>query len=49
LKSVLYEDQEWEAWYVMEYTKDYYWVSKTTPPTQFEIENGKKLIWEKDK
>ena len=49
LKSVLYEDQEWESWYVMEYTKDYYWVSKTTPPTQFEIENGKKLIWEKDK
>lgn len=49
LKSVLFEDQEWGAWYIMEYAEDYYWVSKTTPPTQFEIEDGKKLIWEKDK
>jgi hypothetical protein len=27
----------------MEYSDDYYWVSKTTPPTKFKIEIGKNL------
>ena len=36
-------DIDWQSLYVMEYLSDYYWVSKTTPPTKFKIEIGKKL------
>ena len=36
-------DVDWQSWYIMEYSDDYYWVSKTTPPTKFKIEIGKNL------
>jgi hypothetical protein len=30
----------------MEYAGDWYWVSKTTPPTPFEIVEGQQLVAE---
>lgn len=36
-------DAGWEGWYVMEYAGDYYWVSKSTPPTPFEVLEGQRL------
>jgi hypothetical protein len=36
-------DIDWQGWYIMEYSGDYYWVSKTTPPTKFKLEIGNKL------
>jgi len=37
-------DAEWEGWFVMEYAGQWFWVSKTTPPTPFEILSGEQLI-----
>ena len=39
-------DAEWEGWLVMEYAGQWYWVSKTTPPTPFDVLEGEKLIAE---
>lgn len=39
-------DAAWEGWFVMEYAGAWYWVSKTTPPTPFEVVAGKHLIAE---
>ena len=36
-------DIDWQSWFVMEYSGDYYWVRKKTPPTKFKIEIGNKL------
>jgi len=36
-------DTDWEGWFVMEYAGDYFWVSKSTPPTPFEVIEGKSL------
>ena len=36
-------DIDWQSWFIMEYSGDYYWVSKKTPPTKFKIEIGNKL------
>jgi hypothetical protein len=44
-QSVWPNEQEWEGWYVMEYAGDYYWVSKSTPPTPFRVEQGQQLTW----
>jgi hypothetical protein len=44
-QSIWPSDNEWEGWYVMEYAGAYYWVSKTTPPTPFRIEQGQDLNW----
>lgn len=38
--SIFPGDENWQSWFVMEYTNEYYWVSKTTPPTKFKIEDG---------
>jgi hypothetical protein len=44
-QSIWPSDDEWEGWYIMEYSKAYYWVSKSTPPTLFRIEEGQQLDW----
>lgn len=43
-QSIWQGDEDWEAWFVMEYLGDYYWVSRSTPPTPFEIEAGQQLV-----
>lgn len=42
-QSILKGSDHWSGWYIMEFGKTYYWVSKTTPPTPFQIVEGKKL------
>lgn len=42
-QSILNGSDHWSGWYIMEFGKTYYWVSKTTPPTPFQIVEGKKL------
>lgn len=37
-------DTEWEGWFVMEYAGAFYWVSKSTPPTPFRVEEGQQLV-----
>ncbi|MEP4194868.1 MAG: hypothetical protein ABJL99_04445 [Aliishimia sp.] len=37
-------DTDWEGWFVMEFGGDWYWVSKTTPPTPFEVFDGEQLV-----
>ncbi len=39
-------DAQWEGWFVMEYGGTYYWVSKKTPPTPFQVLNGQQLVAE---
>ena len=36
--------QDWEGWFVMEYAGDFFWVSKTTPPTPFHLLDGEQLV-----
>ena len=43
-QSIWPNDTEWEGWFVMEYAGAYYWVSKSTPPTPFRIEEGQQLV-----
>ena len=45
-QSLWQSDAEWEGWFVMEYAGAYYWVSKTTPPTPFRVEEGQQLVGE---
>lgn len=45
-QSIWPRDTDWEGWYIMEYLGDYFWVSKSTPPTPFKIETGQRLIQE---
>jgi hypothetical protein len=37
------DDEDWEGWYIMEYAGVWHWVSKSTPPTQFEMLEGNHL------
>ena len=37
-------DADWEGWYVMEYLGSYFWVSKRTPPTPFNVVQGQQLV-----
>jgi hypothetical protein len=39
-------DSDWEGWFVMEYAGDWFWVSKTTPPTPFEVLEGDQMVEE---
>lgn len=39
-------DTDWEGWFVMEYAGQWFWVSKATPPTPFEVLDGEQLIAE---
>lgn len=43
-QSIWPADKDWQGWFVMEYAGDFYWVSKTTPPTPFRMEDGQQLI-----
>jgi hypothetical protein len=43
-QSIWPRDAAWEGWYVMEYAGVFFWVSKTTPPTPFEIIKGEQLV-----
>ncbi|WP_438955448.1 hypothetical protein [Cognatiyoonia sp.] len=45
-QSIWPHDAEWEGWFVMEYGGDFFWVSKTTPPTHFEVLEGEQLVAE---
>lgn len=37
-------DADWEGWFVMEYAGQWFWVSKSTPPTPFEVVEGQQLV-----
>lgn len=39
-------ETEWEGWFVMEYAGQWFWVSKSTPPTAFEVLEGEQLVAE---
>ena len=43
-QSIWPNDADWEGWFVMEFSGDYYWVSKKTPPTPFELVEGEQLV-----
>ena len=43
-QSIWPSDAEWQGWFVMEFGGDFYWVSKSTPPTLFEVLDGLKLV-----
>lgn len=43
-QSIWPNDAEWEGWFVMEYGGQWFWVSKTTPPTPFEVLEGQQLV-----
>ncbi|MEL6640588.1 MAG: hypothetical protein AAFP98_04625 [Pseudomonadota bacterium] len=43
-QSIWPRDSAWEGWFVMEYGGTFYWVSKTTPPTPFEVLQGQQLV-----
>ena len=45
-QSIWPRDAEWEGWFVMEYGGDFFWVSKTTPPTPFKVLEGEQLVAE---
>lgn len=45
-QSIWPSDDDWEGWYVMEFAGDWYWVSKSTPPTPFQVLDGEQLITE---
>ncbi|WP_427854390.1 hypothetical protein [Gymnodinialimonas phycosphaerae] len=39
-------DTEWEGLLVMIWMDEYYWLSRTTPPTPFEVLEGEQLVAE---
>ncbi|MFQ3183802.1 MAG: hypothetical protein ACI901_000901 [Octadecabacter sp.] len=43
-QSIWSNNVEWAGWYVMKFSGNWYWVSKTTPPTQFEVLEGEQLF-----
>lgn len=45
-QSVWPGDSDWQGWFVMEYAGQWFWVSKKTPPTPFEVLDGAQLIAE---
>ncbi|MCH2078037.1 MAG: hypothetical protein MK180_14365 [Rhodobacteraceae bacterium] len=45
-QSIWPNDAEWEGWFVMEFGGTFYWVSRSTPPTPFEILEGQQLVAE---
>jgi hypothetical protein len=45
-QSIWPRDPDWQGWYVMEYAGDFYWVSKSTPPTPFMVVQGNQLVAE---
>lgn len=45
-QSVWPPNDTWDGWFVMEYNGDFYWVSKSTPPTPFQMLQGQHLTAE---
>jgi hypothetical protein len=45
-QSIWPSEADWAGWYVMEFSGDWYWVSKTTPPTPFVVLEGEQLSTE---
>lgn len=45
-QSIWPNDAEWEGWFVMEYAGQWFWVSKSTPPTPFDVVEGQQLVAE---
>ena len=45
-QSIWPNDADWEGWFVMEYGGTYYWVSRATPPTPFQVREGEQLVAE---
>lgn len=45
-QSLWPRDADWEGWFVMEWAGEFFWVSKSTPPTPFRIEDGQQLVVE---
>ncbi|GIT87792.1 hypothetical protein [Roseobacter sp. OBYS 0001] len=45
-QSIWPDDADWEGWFVMEWDGDFYWVSKSTPPTLFRVEEGNQMVRE---
>ncbi|WP_299685974.1 hypothetical protein [uncultured Tateyamaria sp.] len=43
-QSIWPRDADWEGWFVMEWAGTFYWVSKKTPPTPFELVEGQRLV-----
>ena len=43
-QSIWPHDANWEGWFVMEYGGSYYWVSRATPPTPFQVLDGEQLV-----
>lgn len=43
-QSIWPRDADWEGWFVMEWDGTFYWVSKKTPPTPFELVEGEQLV-----
>ncbi|MEJ6389419.1 hypothetical protein [Gymnodinialimonas ulvae] len=39
-------DDDWEGWIVMVWMDEYYWLSRSTPPTVFEVVEGQQLVEE---
>ena len=45
-QSIWPRDADWESLFVMEFAGDFFWVSKSTPPTPFRILEGQQLVAE---
>lgn len=45
-QSIWPGDAEWEGWFIMQWEGAYYWVSRATPPTPFEVFEGQQLVAE---
>ena len=43
-QSLWPSDEDWQGWFVALYLGEYYWLSKTTPPTLFKVDAGQQLI-----
>lgn len=43
-QSIWPGDADWQGWFVMEHGDTYYWVSKATPPTPFQVLRGEQLV-----
>lgn len=43
-QSIWPRDADWEGWFVMEFGDTFYWVSRTTPPTPFQVLDGQQLV-----
>lgn len=45
-QSLWASDVDWEGWFIMQWHEEYYWVSRATPPTLFDVVEGQQLLGE---